>query len=193
MLTQPSNTKEKLMRAAMDIVAADGFGAATTAAIADRSGMAEGTLYRHFKSKDELMIAAYRQLKADVFERVSAETGDSASIRDRARAMWLGMWNTYCHDLPAFTFGQRFGESALSSQEGGTAHERIMDHLCAIIKDGQVSGEIRDLPRDVLVAFFFPPMMAMLKQFNQGKTWSQAEIDAAIGAAWQAWAVPGQT
>ena len=78
MLTHPSNTREKLMRAAMDIVAADGFGAATTAAIAARSGMAEGTLYRHFKSKDELMIAAYRQLKADVFERVSAETGEHA-------------------------------------------------------------------------------------------------------------------
>ena len=188
MLTQPSTTREKLMRAAMDIVAEDGFGAATTAAIADRTGLAEGTLYRHFKSKDALLIAAYRQLKADVFERVSAETGDSASVKDRARAMWLGMWNTYCHDLPAFTFGQRFGESALSRQEGGTAHERIMDHICSIIEDGQASGEIRNLQRDVLVAFFFPPLVSMLKQINQGKTWSDTEIDAAIEAAWQAWA-----
>ena len=188
MLTHPSNTREKLMRAAMDIVAADGFGAATTAAIAARSGMAEGTLYRHFKSKDELMIAAYRQLKADVFERVSAETGDTVSVKGRARAMWLGMWNTYCHDLSAFTFGQRFGESALSRQEGGAAHERIIEHLCAIIKDGQVSGEIKTLERDVLVAFFFPPLVSMLKQINQGKSWSPDEIDAAVEAAWQAWA-----
>ena len=188
MLTQPSTTREKLMRAAMDIVAEDGFGAATTAAIADRTGLAEGTLYRHFKSKDELMIAAYRQLKADVFERVSAETGDSASVRDRARAMWLGMWNTYCNDLPAFTFGQRFGESALSRQEGGAAHERIMDHIRGIISDGQATGEIRDLPQDALIAFFFPPLVAMLKQINLGRTWSTAEIDAAIEAGWQAWA-----
>lgn len=188
MLTQPTNTREKLMRAAMDIVAADGFGAATTAAIAERTGLAEGTLYRHFKSKDDLMIAAYRQLKADVFERVSAETGDSADVRDRARAMWLGMWNTYCDDLPAFTFGQRFGESALSSQEGGAAHERIMAHIQAIIADGQASGQIRDLAPDVLTAFFFPPLVAMLKQIRQRKTWSDAEIDAAVEAAWQAWA-----
>lgn len=188
MLTQPSNTRETLMRAAMDIVAADGFGAATTAAIADRTGLAEGTLYRHFRSKDDLLIAAYRQLKDDVFERMSSGTPAGADARDRARAMWLGMWETYSNDLAAFTFGQRFGESALSQQEGGTAHERIMGHIDAIIADGQAAGSIKTMPRDVLIAFFFPPLVSMLKQGVQGKTWSQTQIDAAIEASWQAWA-----
>lgn len=177
------------MRAAVDLVAADGFGAATTAAIAARTGMAEGTLYRHFKSKDELLIAAYRQLKADVFDRVSAETGTGASVKDRARAMWLGMWKTYENDLAAFTFGQRFAESALSKDEGGAAHEAMMGHIFAIIADGQKSGEIREGEHSILIAYFFPPLIAMLKQVNAGRVWTEAEVELAIDCAWQAWQV----
>lgn len=188
MLTQPSNTREKLMRAAVDLVAEAGFSAATTAAIAERSGMAEGTLYRHFKSKDELLIAAYRQLKADVFARVDAETDPSAGIKSRARAVWLGMWGTYSNDLPAFTFGQRFAESPLSDKEGGAAHEAIMDHVNAIIADGQSRNRIRSCNSSILRAFFFAPLVSMLKQRGQGKTWSQDDVNQAIKCAWDSWA-----
>lgn len=177
------------MRAAVDLVAEAGFSAATTAAIAERIGMAEGTLYRHFKSKDALFIAAYRQLKADVFERVTAETGLESSIQARARAMWLGMWQTYANDLAAFTFGQRFAESAYSSLEGGTAHEAIMGHVHKIIRDGQARGEIRAGDPTVLIAFFFPPLTAMLKQLNTGGNWDQDEVEFAIDCAWQAWRI----
>ena len=188
MLTNPATTREKLMRTAMNIVARDGFMAATTAHIADKAGFAEGTLYRHFKSKDELLIATYRQLKADVFDRVSAETGNATDAKARLAALWRGMWTVYASDMPAFTFGQRFAESALSREEGGAAHERMMDHICAIIEDGQTAGLIKKAPREMLVAFFFPPLMAMLKQVAQGRAWSEAEIDAAIEMAWASWA-----
>ncbi len=187
MLTQPGNTREKLLRAAVDLVSEAGFGAATTAAIAAHTGLAEGTLYRHFKSKDELFIAAYRQLKSDVFERVTAETGTDTDMRARMRAMWLGMWKTYAHDLPAFTFGQRFAESAYSAQEGGAAHEQMMGHIYGIIADGQASGEIRAGDPAVLIAFFFPPLTAMLKQMNAGRDWSGLEVELAIDCAWKSW------
>lgn len=187
MLTHPATTKEKLMRTAMDIVAGDGFAAATTANIAERAGFAEGTLYRHFKSKDELLIAAYRQLKADVFDRVSAETGSATDPKARLAALWRGMWTVYAADMSAFIFGQRFAESALSKAEGGAAHERMMDHICGIIEDGQKAGLVREAPREMLVGFFFPPLVAMLKQLVQGRAWSDAEIEGAIEMAWASW------
>ena len=69
-------TRAKLMQAAARIVSRDGMAAATTAAIAAEAGVAEGTLYRHFESKDDLLIAAYRQMKQEVF----LDAGDSIDI-----------------------------------------------------------------------------------------------------------------
>jgi AcrR family transcriptional regulator len=70
--TAGAATRERLLRAAAGIVARDGMEAATTAAIAAEAGVAEGTLYRHFDSKDDLLIAAYRQMKQEVFVDAAA-------------------------------------------------------------------------------------------------------------------------
>lgn len=189
MLTSPTTTPNKLMRAAMEIVARDGFAAATTAAIAREAGVAEGTLYRHHRSKDALLIAVYRALKAEVFEHVIAANQDNDTVRDRYEHLWRGVWETYQADPVAFAFAQRFGESPLSQQEGGSAHEAIVSYVAQMIADGQASGVIRPLPSDILMTFFFPPMMSLLKQAFAGRVWTDADIETAMDASWQAWAI----
>lgn len=189
MLANTSDTRTRLMRAAMDIVARDGFPAATTAAIAAAAGVAEGTLYRHFKTKDDLLIAVYRAIKTEVFESIVSATDDTDPHRDQLRALWLCVWEAYRDDMNAFAFGQRFGESALSRTEGGAAHEAMITHIHHLITDGQAAGVIKRLPEDILMSFFFPPLSAMLKQSAAGRAWSGEDINAAIDAVWDSWKI----
>jgi AcrR family transcriptional regulator len=53
-------TRERLLRAARELIEEGGYGAATVAAIATRAGVAAGTLYRHFASKEELFVELFR-------------------------------------------------------------------------------------------------------------------------------------
>ncbi len=53
-------TRQRLLRAALELYTAVGFRAATTPMIAERAGVAEGTIYRHFGGKEELLNEAYR-------------------------------------------------------------------------------------------------------------------------------------
>ncbi len=46
------------LHAARDLVAEQGFAAATAAAVAERSGVAAGTIYRHFPNKPELVAGS---------------------------------------------------------------------------------------------------------------------------------------
>jgi AcrR family transcriptional regulator len=50
------------MNAARQLIEEGGYGAATVAAIADRAGVASGTLYRHFPSKEELFVELFRSV-----------------------------------------------------------------------------------------------------------------------------------
>jgi AcrR family transcriptional regulator len=61
-LTLP--TRERLLRAAQELIEEGGYGAASVAAIADRAGVAAGTLYRHFESKQELFVEVFRSVCA---------------------------------------------------------------------------------------------------------------------------------
>src|ERR1039458_5375102 len=44
----------------MALIEEGGYGAASVLAIAERAGVAAGTLYRHFSSKEELFVEVFR-------------------------------------------------------------------------------------------------------------------------------------
>lgn len=187
MLTAPLGTKDKLLRAGLVLVARDGFGAATTAAIAAEAGVAEGTLYRHFPSKDDLFIEAYRRLKGEVFQAISeGEDGDEAP-EQRLKRVWRTLYAAYRSDPDAFMFGQRFAESALSKREGGAAHEAIAAAVGRLRQAGIAKGVFKDLPGDLLSNLFFAPVGYMLKSELNGRHWTESELDAAAEAVLDAW------
>ncbi|MGH2909151.1 MAG: helix-turn-helix domain-containing protein, partial [Solirubrobacteraceae bacterium] len=56
------STRERLLAAAQALIEEGGYGAASVIAIADRAGVAAGTLYRHFASKEELFVEVFRSV-----------------------------------------------------------------------------------------------------------------------------------
>ncbi|RIX54003.1 TetR/AcrR family transcriptional regulator [Paenibacillus nanensis] len=47
----------RILEAAIDIFAAKGYAAASTSEIAQKAGVAEGTIFRHYKTKKELLLS----------------------------------------------------------------------------------------------------------------------------------------
>ena len=60
--TVPAGTRERLLEAARHTVEQGGYRAASVLAIADRAGVAAGTMYRHFPSKQELFVELFRDV-----------------------------------------------------------------------------------------------------------------------------------
>ncbi|MBU3921016.1 MAG: TetR/AcrR family transcriptional regulator, partial [Alphaproteobacteria bacterium] len=54
------NAKPKIERAALKLFIHEGVDAATTREIADKAGVSEGALYRHYKGKDELALSLFQ-------------------------------------------------------------------------------------------------------------------------------------
>ncbi len=56
------STRERLLRAATELIEEGGYAAASVVAISSRAGLAAGTLYRHFGSKEELFVEVFRSV-----------------------------------------------------------------------------------------------------------------------------------
>jgi AcrR family transcriptional regulator len=180
-------TRERLLRAAVGIVARDGLAAATTAAIASAAEVAEGTLYRHFESKDDLLIAAYREMKTEVFVNAGASIDVSLAPPERLKRTWLAIYRAYRSDRDAFSFGQRFAESALIDREGGESMRAIGKMVSDLRKAGLASGDFKNLPTDLLGNLFLAPINYLLKAEIKGRKWTDAELDAAASAVLAGW------
>lgn len=71
-------TRERIARAAHEVVAEGGYSAASVQAVAERAGVAVGSVYRHFPSKSELFAEVFRrasQRELDVLAALAAEPG----------------------------------------------------------------------------------------------------------------------
>jgi AcrR family transcriptional regulator len=57
-------TRERLLEAAREVIEQDGYSAASVLQVAERAGVAAGTLYRHFESKEDLFVEVFRAVCA---------------------------------------------------------------------------------------------------------------------------------
>lgn len=75
-----ARSRNKLLAAATELLVAGGPGAVTVDAVSDRSGVAKSTLYRHWRSVDELLVAVvHANVPAPV--EVDLEAGFEAALR----------------------------------------------------------------------------------------------------------------
>ena len=80
--------RQAILESAVREIAESGLGA-STARIAKGAGLAEGTMFTYFASKDELFNVLYVMLKTEVYHRIHAEFPHSSSLRERARHIWM--------------------------------------------------------------------------------------------------------
>lgn len=76
-----------ILLAATRIFATEGIGASTSR-IAKAAGVADGTLFIYFKTKDALFNQLYLSIKAEIAEAILASYPESAAAESRLRHVW---------------------------------------------------------------------------------------------------------
>jgi AcrR family transcriptional regulator len=124
------SAKDRIDAAAIELFVREGVEAATTKKIAAAAGISEGTIYRHYRSKDELALtlfmAAHRRLSQLVAE---AATGE-ATLRDKTAAIVRAYCQAADEDWPRFTFHMLNLHRFLPFyQEDGKDPVSVVEHL----------------------------------------------------------------
>jgi AcrR family transcriptional regulator len=94
-MTIPPMDRAAAVRGALrTLVARNGFHGASMSAVASEAGVATGTAYTHYASKDELVLAAYRETKAQLAAAAMADLDAAAQPAAQFCGIWLA---TYRH------------------------------------------------------------------------------------------------
>jgi AcrR family transcriptional regulator len=79
--------RNAILSAATQVFAKRGLGAPTSA-ISQAAGVAEGTLFTYFPTKDELINALYREIKLELADAMMSNFPRRAGIRNRFQHVW---------------------------------------------------------------------------------------------------------
>jgi len=147
--TRPPDRRTQILIAAAKVFSEHGFAGAAIDAIAAEAGIAKGSVYNYFKSKEELFVQVFTASFTRDEERLIGNLGELASALGRIDMLfdeWYGHLAQYTHEgtlvLEFWLWAARQGESVLTA----AFHElnnRWRDRISGILADGVASGELR--------------------------------------------------
>jgi AcrR family transcriptional regulator len=152
-LLRGRRSRAQIRAAARALFRERGFDGATLRAIAERAGMGASSIYRHIRSKEELLVEelgelqerAWRQVRARAERPAGARAGVRA-ILDAEHALLLADPDLTTIAVRATTHpGARVARQVLALQE------RSVGLLTELLQSGRVTGELRR-DADVLAA-----------------------------------------
>ncbi|MGD8683625.1 MAG: helix-turn-helix domain-containing protein [Chloroflexota bacterium] len=80
-----------LRRSLLELVAERGFRGTSMSAVAERAGVAAGTAYVHYDSKDELIVATYVEIKLALGHAAVVGIPPDGSAHDRFVKVWYNI------------------------------------------------------------------------------------------------------
>jgi len=145
-------TLRKILDAARDEFGERGFNDSSIVAITQRAGVALGTFYTYFDSKEAVFHAVVRDMSAQVRDRVApAFKGATDAIDGERRALesFLEFARTHRHVYRIIDEAE-FVEAAAYREHYETTASRIASRLIAARDRGELSGTYSDEEIDIL-------------------------------------------
>lgn len=163
---KPTETRrEEIADAALAVIAEQGLGRFTTQAIAARIGVTDGSLFRHFANKEEIVLAAIDRAEALLFEGFPPADPDPLERLHRFFVHRAGLVSAqpviarlaFSEELP-HAAGPRGAERVLAWKR------RSIEFIAGCLAEAAARGRLRDdAPPQTLAFVVLGSLMALVR------------------------------
>jgi TetR/AcrR family fatty acid metabolism transcriptional regulator len=149
-----SDKREAILRAAIKVFAGKGYFNSKVADIAKEAGIADGTVYLYFKSKDDILHAFFDRAMSDFIADGKSQLAELSGAEQRLRRIAKLHLERLGSDRDlAIVFQVELRGSTKFMQEFSAAgFAQYLDIIRATIADGQKEGVFRKDLKPIVVA-----------------------------------------
>ncbi len=185
-------TRQKLLRAALELFTGEGFLASTTPIIAERAGVAEGTIYRHFTSKEHLLNEVFRGTQrwaTGVVKEVDADR--SLKAPERLARIARRFVETAERDPAGARMLLRQRDGKFLDVPSRDAAREFREAVQQVVAAGKADGMVRAGPAELWTSVWLV-ILAFIIERVASREWTmeQPQVGQAIESAWSAIAAP---
>jgi AcrR family transcriptional regulator len=161
-LAEPQK-EETILDAALELFVERGFHGTAVPSVAERAGIAAGTIYHYFASKEELVNVLYRRWKGVVSRQVLDGFPVDKSAREQFRAVWERMTDFALSHPRQFAFLELHHHGSYLDAESLAMESQIVDFGIGMVKRAQAQQALKPIDAAELMAFAFGAFIGVFR------------------------------
>lgn len=174
-----------IARATFTLVERTGLSGLTMAAIANEAGLATGTLYVYFKSKEELLVSLYEQAKTQTAASLMHGDDPAAPYRSRFQRMWLNWLEHRLTHSAQVVFLEQYYNSPWFSEASRNLSARLFKRWVDLIETAKAQQILKDVPTPMLINSFGGSVRETAQMLQSGVlTRTDAHLAMAFSLCW---------
>ncbi len=142
--------EEKILAAALKLFVERGFHGTPTSQIAKAAGVANGTLFHYFNTKEGLINALYLRIKDEMIRNTLAHLPQEVDIKTQLQYIWEQNIDWALNHPEKLHFIQQFSYSPYISTLTKAEADQLKTTYWELLQNGIKQGLFKDLPIDLL-------------------------------------------
>ncbi len=179
--------KEKIIFAAIQLINEIGLAETSMSKIAQKAGVAAGTIYVYFENKDDMLKKLFLTVKEEMQQKMFREIDGSLPTEVEYKLILKNYLDFAINNGDCFLFFEQYINSPLIEKLCGEELEITTKPLRDFFERGKDRGIFRPIDIDFLVTYTFAPLMQIAKKhFNGEFEFTEQNIDEMIQMCWAA-------
>lgn len=147
--------KAALLKAALKLFTERGFHGTSTAQISKEAGVATGTLFNYFPTKEDLINDLYFDVKGKLSRSMGEDLQTQSTFHDKLKKIWYNMIEWGLNNQEDFLFVGQFCSSPYITSYTREEVSKEYVFLHDLMKEGIANGDIKDYSAELVMAMFY--------------------------------------
>ena len=177
-------TKEKILQSALKLFATQGIDKTSTAQITRDVGIASGTLFVHFKTKQELIDTLYLNIKKEAMNGLEAFIDPKVSVEKNIKNVLRNLIEHYIKHYNEFIFMELVENDPQVSKKALKKAQKLYANITKITAEWIKQGHLKDLGLEFIHSVMWNISMVVIRHCKINKIKKVPETD--LDVAWEA-------
>jgi len=178
--------RRALMEAAVDLFSTQGFHATPTQQISERAGVSAGTLFRYFKTKEELIDSLYASIHLTLGDTVDEAIRPDQPVEEQILTVKRQVLRWMFANPKKALFLEQFTTSPNITEKAGNEAFIRFSAIDELYQKAVSRGILKGIDREVFLATFWYPNYMLIHLHSIGRLHSSIEetIEQAVASMW---------
>lgn len=180
-----TDKKKAIFESTLALVKEHGFHGTPMSQIAKNAGVAAGTIYHHFESKDTLIIELYSYIRQKMLQALLQDDNQEMNFKDWFFNFWLSHCLFYIQNPTELYFMEQFINSPYSSRDTFTENELFQNTFRDLVKTGVENGDLKQINFRILCSLVHGSVVNASKiQLCRKINITEEELHQIAGVVW---------